>query len=121
MKRIISNIIVVVILSVLSVVIEANDDIKKSVDVCVYGATPSGIMAAIAVKKGDKSVVIIEPSRWVGGILGAGIKPRNDCPNVEATGGMTRAYIDKLGGAPASTRKKFLKLWCRSEYKEPKR
>jgi NADPH-dependent 2,4-dienoyl-CoA reductase/sulfur reductase-like enzyme len=35
----------------------------KEVEVCVYGATPSGIMAAAAVKRAGRSVVIVEPSR----------------------------------------------------------
>ena len=55
-------------------------------DVCVYTATPSGILAAVAVKREGRSVVIVEPSRWVGGMLGAGLKPTQDCPNIEATG-----------------------------------
>ena len=89
----------------------ANEKLKSiDVDVCVYCATPSGIMAAIAVKKAGKSVVVVEPSHWVGGILGAGLKPKQDCPNIEATGGMTRKYIKKLGGIPRSTREKFLNL-----------
>lgn len=66
-------------------------------DVCVYGATASGVLAAIAVKKEGKSVSIIEPGRWVGGILGAGIKPIQDCPNINAVGGMTRGLVDTLG------------------------
>lgn len=69
-------------------------------DVCIYGATPSGILAAISVKKEGKSVVLVEPSKWVGGILGAGIKPRQDCPNVNATGGMTRPLVENLGFRP---------------------
>ncbi|RYD25664.1 MAG: FAD-dependent oxidoreductase, partial [Verrucomicrobiaceae bacterium] len=36
-------------------------------DVCVYGATPAGINAAIAAKQEGASVILIEPSRWVGG------------------------------------------------------
>lgn len=66
-------------------------------DVCIYGATASGILAALAVKREGKSVVIIEPSRWVGGILGAGIKPEQDCPNINAVGGMSRGLVDTLG------------------------
>ncbi len=66
-------------------------------DVCVYGATPSGIMAAIAVQRAGRSVVLVEPSRWVGGILGAGLKPLQDCPNYQATGGMTRGLLRSLG------------------------
>jgi hypothetical protein len=68
-----------------------------NVDVAVYTATPSGILAALAVKREGRSVVIIEPSRWVGGILGAGLKPLQDCPNYNATGGLTRTLIKTLG------------------------
>jgi NADPH-dependent 2,4-dienoyl-CoA reductase/sulfur reductase-like enzyme len=62
-------------------------------DVCVYGATPAGIVAAIAAKQEGASVVLIEPSRWVGGILGAGIKPMQDCPEPRAVGGLTKAKV----------------------------
>ncbi|HPA17814.1 MAG TPA: FAD-dependent oxidoreductase [Verrucomicrobiae bacterium] len=66
-------------------------------DVCVYGATPGGILAAVAVRRGGHSVVIVEPSRWVGGMLGAGLKPMQDCPNYAATGGLTRELLRTLG------------------------
>ncbi len=66
-------------------------------DVCIYGATPSGIVAAVAVRRAERSVVIVEPSRWVGGILGAGLKPTQDCPNIHATGGLTRQLLTTLG------------------------
>ncbi|KAF5055484.1 FAD dependent oxidoreductase [anaerobic digester metagenome] len=66
-------------------------------EVLVYGATPSGIMAAITVKKAGRSVIIVEPSRWVGGILGAGLKPVQDMPNYDAIGGTTRKLMLRLG------------------------
>ncbi len=66
-------------------------------DVCIYAATPSGLLAAIASRQRGKSVVIVEPSRWVGGMLGAGLKPRQDCPNINATGGLTRELLHSLG------------------------
>lgn len=72
-------------------------------DVCVYGATASGIIAAVAIKKEGKSVVIVEPSRWVGGILGAGIKPRQDCPNINAVGGLSRSLLETLGVREGNT------------------
>jgi len=82
----------------------------RQVDVCVYTATPSGILAAMAVKRAGKSVVIVEPGRWLGGILGAGIKPLQDCPNPAATGGMTRELLYDLGGSPELIRENFAKL-----------
>ncbi len=110
MKKIFIMNINLLFLSAISLYAGNEKAISIDADVCVYCATPAGIMAAIAVKKAGKSVVIIEPGRWVGGILGAGLKPKQDCPDIEATGGMTRAYINKLGGAPESTRRKFLDL-----------
>jgi len=76
-----------------------NDESKSLIDcdVCVYSATPSGILTAIAVKEEGLSVVIVEPSKWVGGMLGAGIKPIQDCPNFEAVGGRTRELMKILG------------------------
>jgi hypothetical protein len=73
------------------------DTLEIATDVCIYGATPSGILAAVAVRQGGRSVVIVEPSRWVGGMLGAGLKPTQDCPNIHATGGMTRQLLTTLG------------------------
>ena len=69
----------------------------RTADVCVYAATPGGILAAVAVKREGRSVVIVEPGRWVGGMLGAGLKPMQDCPNYAATGGLTRKLLRTLG------------------------
>lgn len=81
---------------------QAADPVTLEADVCVYGATPSGILAAIAVKRENRTVVLIEPGRWVGGMLGAGLKPLQDCPNFNATGGLTRELLPRLGEkAPA--------------------
>jgi hypothetical protein len=43
-------------------------------DVCVYGGTASGVAAALAAKQEGSSVVVIEPSRWLGGMTGGGIR-----------------------------------------------
>ncbi len=67
------------------------------VDVCVYAATGAGINAAIAVRREGKTVVIVEPSRWVGGMLGAGISAMQDCASFEAVGGLTRDMIFNIG------------------------
>jgi len=77
------------------------------VDVCVYGATPSGIVAAVAAKQEGCSVIIVEPSRWVGGILGAGIKPLQDCPVPVAVGGLTATRVFRMGKQPDLLRKDF--------------
>ena len=46
---------------------------RHEVDVCVYGGTASGVMAALAAEKEGADVLIVEPSRWIGGMTGGGI------------------------------------------------
>lgn len=84
------------------------------VDVCIYGATPAGITAAIAAKQEGTTVLLVEPSRWVGGILGAGIKPKQDCAKEAAVGGLTKTRIFAMGKTPPAIRADF-EQWLKDE------
>ncbi len=86
----------------------------QKVDVCVYGATPAGIVAAVAARQEGCSVMIVEPGRWVGGILGAGIKPMQDCAAPQAVGGLTTTRVFKLGNRPDVIRQAFA-AWLEEE------
>ena len=77
--------------------VTAKAEQQVQVDICIYGATPAGINAAIAGQREGKSVLIVEPGRWVGGILGAGISPIQDCSSLDPVGGLTRKQILSLG------------------------
>jgi len=46
---------------------------RHEADVCVYGGTASGVMAALAAEKEGATVILVEPSRWLGGMTGGGI------------------------------------------------
>ena len=87
---------------------------NHTADVCVYGATPAGIVAAVAAKQEGLTVVLVEPSRWVGGILGAGIKPMQDCPEPRAVGGLTSTKVFKTGNNPPQIRESFAD-WLKEE------
>jgi hypothetical protein len=50
---------------------------------------------------------LIEPSRWAGGILGAGIKPMQDCAEPKAVGGLTATRVFHLGNRPDAIRQGF--------------
>ena len=89
----------------------------RQVEVCVYAATPSGCLAAVAARREGCSVLVVEPSRWVGGVLGAGIKPAQDCANRRAVGGLTVDVFAKAGNAPAPVREYFRRLLA--EHKVP--
>jgi len=45
----------------------------ESFDVCVYGATASGIAAALGAADAGAKVLVVEPSRWLGGMSGGGL------------------------------------------------
>lgn len=49
------------------------NETPENVDVCIYGATSAGIMAACAVKSEGKSVLLIEPSKRIGGMTTGGL------------------------------------------------
>ena len=42
-------------------------------DVCVYGATPAGIAAALCAAKAEKEVLLIEPTHQIGGMVTSGL------------------------------------------------
>jgi FAD dependent oxidoreductase/EF hand len=42
-------------------------------DICIYGATASGIAAALGAADAGAKVIVVEPSRWLGGMSGGGL------------------------------------------------
>lgn len=42
-------------------------------DVCVYAATASGVAAALGAADAGMKVIVVEPSRWLGGMSGGGL------------------------------------------------
>ena len=71
--------------------------IKKNIqaDVCVYAASASGVLAATAVAREGYSVVIIEPTHIIGGLLASGFRMQQDVPDPQHLGGLTRDFYDK--------------------------
>ena len=58
--------------------------------VCVYGATPGGIAAALAAAKSGASVLLIEPTPHLGGLLTSGLS-HTDYHTVES---LTGCFLD---------------------------
>lgn len=75
-----------------------------SVDVCVYGGTSGGIMAAIQAARLGKSVALIAFGKRLGGLSAGGLG-RTDVGNVGAFGGISREFYRRVGqeyGEPES-------------------
>lgn len=61
-------------------------------DVCIYGASGAGINAAIAVAREGFTVVIVEPTHKIGGLLGSGFRMQQDVPYADHLGSLTGSF-----------------------------
>ena len=60
--------------------------VNESTDVLIYGATPAGIAAAVAAAKGGQSVMLVEPTARIGGMITNGLSYA-DCRSFESLSG----------------------------------
>lgn len=65
-------------------------------DICIYGATAAGVMAAYTAKKLGKSVILIEPGTHLGGMTSGGLG-YTDIGNKYAITGLSRDFYRKIG------------------------
>lgn len=80
--------------ALLSIATNADPALHEA-EVCVYGGTASGMMAGIAAAKAGKSVIVVEPSRWLGGMVGGGLGVATDCRYPQDVGGLTRMMLEQ--------------------------
>lgn len=76
---------------------EASSEKLLSAEVCVYGGNASGVMAAVAAAREGCSVIIVEPSRWLGGMTGGGID-EIDWGRPSAVGGSAQRLLGRPKG-----------------------
>src|SRR5687767_2204280 len=68
----------------------------ERVDVCVYGGTASGVIAAVTAKQLGKSVLLVEPGRHLGGMSSGGLG-WTDFGNKAAIGGLALDFYKRVG------------------------
>ncbi|CAN5654171.1 FAD-dependent oxidoreductase [soil metagenome] len=80
-----------IVFPVLHIAALGNDELSpRSVDVLVYGGTPAGIASAIAASREGASVLLVEPTRHVGGMATSGLSH----PDFRTFEGITGAFND---------------------------
>ena len=85
------------LLVLLSVLIQyAYQSHAQEVDVCVYGGTSAGVIAAYTAAKSGKKVLLIEPSRHLGGLSSGGLG-QTDIGNKYAITGVARDFYRRIG------------------------
>jgi len=78
-------------------------------DVVIYGGTSAGVSAAVQCSRMGKSVVIIEPTQFLGGLTTGGLGA-TDIGNKRAIGGLSREFYQRI-------HKKYIEpdRWTREE------
>ena len=76
--------------------LDSNNIKKYSVDICIYGGTSAGVISAIAAQKCNKSVLLIEPGKMLGGMTTGGLG-QTDIGNKQAITGLARQFYGKIG------------------------
>lgn len=66
------------------------------VDICIYGATSAGVIAAYTAKKMGKTVILIEPGGHLGGMTSGGLG-YTDIGNKYAITGLSRDFYRRIG------------------------
>lgn len=69
---------------------------QKQYDVCVYGGTAAGVIAAYTASKMGKSVVLVEPGRHLGGLTSGGLG-YTDIGNKYAITGLSLDFYRRIG------------------------
>ena len=82
-------------------------------DVCVYGGTPGGVMAAVQAARMGKKAVLVVFRRHVGGMTSGGLSAA-DLGNAESIGGLALEFFHRVGKMrgfrPSEAEKTFLDL-----------
>ena len=65
-------------------------------DLCVFGGTSAGVIAAVQAVKLGKTVVVVEPGKHLGGLTAGGLG-WTDIGNKAAIGGLSREFYRRLG------------------------
>lgn len=72
--------------------LRAADGRTLAADVCVYAGNAAGIAAAVAAAREGRRILVIEPSRWLGGMTGGGLV-HIDWGRPEAAGGTAKKIL----------------------------
>lgn len=71
-------------------------------DLVIYGGTPSGLSAGIVAAREGASVVVIEPTKWVGGMVTGGLC-RSDVGKEDTIGGFPREFFGRAAAVKPGT------------------
>lgn len=75
---------------------QSKTETPAKVDICIYGGTAAGVIAAYTAKKMGKSVMLIEPGTHLGGMTSGGLG-QTDIGNKYAISGLSLDFYRRIG------------------------
>ncbi|MGN7723526.1 FAD-dependent oxidoreductase [Chitinophaga sp. 22620] len=88
------RLLLILCLAVISAGVSAQS--VREVDICVYGGSSAGVIAAYTAKKLNKTVLLIEPGKRLGGLTSGGLG-YTDIGNKYAITGISRDFYRRIG------------------------
>lgn len=67
-----------------------------STDICIYGASSAGVIAAVEARRRGKRVVLLQPGKFVGGLTTGGLG-FTDYGRKNVIGGLSREFYRRVG------------------------
>ncbi|MFK7779244.1 MAG: FAD-dependent oxidoreductase [Gimesia sp.] len=69
---------------------------EYTVDICVYGGTSGGVVAAVKAARMGKQAILIEPGQHLGGMSSGGLS-YSDMGRAKTVAGMSREFYERIG------------------------
>src|ERR687898_555518 len=85
----------VVVLALLALSAVPAQAARRTAEVVVYGGTASGVIAAVAAAREDRTVILLEPGKHAGGMVSGGLGA-TDVGNRGAIGGYSREFFERV-------------------------
>jgi len=95
MPSVIRPICCIFVFTIVTLGMVANAEVIES-DICVFGGTSAGVIAAVQSARMGKKVILAEVGRHVGGMTSGGLS-QTDIGNKAAIGGVSREFYHRMG------------------------
>ena len=94
--RTVKKIVLIISVVALSMNCATSPENVIEVDICIYGGTSAGVIAAYSAKMMGKSVILVEPGKYLGGLTTGGLGA-TDIGNKDAITGISRDFYNRVG------------------------
>lgn len=97
---------VISLCTIMPVKAKSNTEQAKEVDICIYGGTSAGVIAAYTAVKQGKTVLLIEPTKRIGGLTSGGLG-MTDIGKVDIIQGLAKDFYTRVGKEYGKTGAQF--------------